>query len=178
MKALHFQVYVEDDVDTSLVDGSKLTHISVADLRKFLQPLPQKNSLQPLSDNAIVNIAEGIEQRAYRNSVKGFAEDVRNEIKAGNITDSDGAREYLEQSIDGAHDVIYIYAAQNVCRFSDNDTAYFDQMGSEGAVSDSGIEWSKLAYFALLQDVLDELGDLDELFTDDDDEDSDTTEEV
>ena len=117
-----------------------------------------------LTEEEIVKTAEGIKYRAYHDTVRGFVTDLQEQIAAGDITDADGAREYLEQSIDGCHDVIYTHAAIEVCRQSSNDGAYFDDFGTEGAVTDGGIEWSKLAYCALLADVMEELGDFEELF--------------
>jgi hypothetical protein len=50
-------------------------------------------------------------------------------------------------------------------RHSRNDSAYFDELGTaDGSVSDSGIEWSKLAFWAMRADVLEELSDLDSWF--------------
>lgn len=134
-------------------------------------------SINVLTDEEISKIADGNAEREYYKTVQGFVDDLKSEIKEGNITDADEAREYLEQSIDGCHDVIYTYAAMEVVRISKNDGAYFDHMGSDGAVEDGAIQWSRLAYFALLEDVMEEVGDLDELFREPEEDGDDRDEE-
>jgi len=71
---------------------------------------------------------------------------------------------YADAYADGHHDAIYTYVAQNVCRISRNDGAYFEDFGSEGAVTDGGIAWSELAYCAMRAYVLKQIGDLDDWF--------------
>lgn len=156
MKPITVQVWVADDTDTKDPKRAFL-----AEINRVADP---SNIMQVLSDEEIGKIADGNAQRAYCETVRGFVDDLKSEIEAGHITDEEGAREYLEQSVDGCHDVIYTYAAQEVLRHSKNDQAYFDDFGTEGAIDDSGIQWSKLAYCALLADVYEELGDVEELF--------------
>jgi hypothetical protein len=156
MKSITLRVWVNDDTDIDTIKA-KIDRSGV-------------EGVAVLSDKEIADIADGNAQRAYYATVRGFVEDLKSEIKDGNINDADGAREWLEQSIDGCHDVIYTHAAQEVLRHSSNDSAYFDDFGSEGAITDNGIEWSKLAYCAILADVYEELGDLDELFTEETEE--------
>jgi hypothetical protein len=150
MKSITLQIWVADNTDTTDLKTVVLENMT--------------SVVKPLSDEEIAKIADGNAQRAYYATVRGFVNDLKDEITAGNIADENEAREWLEQSIDGCHDVIYTHAAQEVLRHSSNDQAYFDDFGTEGAMDDSGIQWSKLAYCALLADVYEELGDMDELF--------------
>jgi len=162
MKPITIRFWVPEDTPTAAIDGSG---VKVAAIRAWLMTLDQEyTSAQQLTDEEISKIADGIAEREYRDTVQGIIDDVKGEVANGTITDRDSALEYIEQTIDGHHDVIYTYAAQNVCRISRNDGAYFDDFGSEGAVEDGGIAWSKLAYCAMRADVLEQIGDLDEWF--------------
>ena len=178
MKTITLQIHVPDDTATATIDGHSLSPLTA---QAWIAGLEPGAYIRQLTEKEITDQADGIAQRAYYSTVRGFAADLAEQIAAGDISDSDSAREYLEQSIDGCHDVIYTYAAQNVCRISPNDGAYFDDFGAEGMIDDSGIAWSRLAYCALLADVLEEIGDLDDFLAehspadpDDDDSDSET----
>lgn len=161
MKAITIRLWVpEDTPDTVLQDSS--TQVPI--LRGWLLTLDQLTRVNLLTEKQISNIAEGIAERDYRETVQGIIEDLKRAVKDGEITDRDGAIEWIEQTIDGHHDVIYTSCAQEICRQSSNDGAYFEDFGAEGAITDGGIEWSKLAYCALRADVLEEIGDLDDLF--------------
>ena len=126
------------------------------------------------SDDAVIAAAEGIAYRRYRATVEGIVEDLKRAIADKEVTDSDGATEWIEQTVDGCGDVIYTGRAMEVCRQSRNEDAYYDEGMYNADDFDGAIPWSKLAYFALLADVNEEIGDLDELFTEpepDEDED-------
>lgn len=149
MKTLTLRLYVDDDTDTQAL----LKQIADA-----AQATPEE-----MTDERIKDAADNLARLEYRATVKGVVEDLERAIRDGEITSEDEAQDWLRDTIDGHHDVIYTHAAMEVCRQSDNDQAYFDEFGSDGAVSESGIEWSKLAYCALMADALEEIGDLTEL---------------
>jgi hypothetical protein len=67
-----------------------------------------------LTDKEITSIADGIGEREYRETVAGIVEDLKRAVADGEITDRDGAIEWLEQTIDGHHDVIYTHCAQEI----------------------------------------------------------------
>jgi hypothetical protein len=167
MKILTFELWVPDDTPTAAVD----TRVGMRTFQDYLLTLQADTTIERLTDEQVTQRANGIAAREYESTVRGIVEDLKHEIKTGTITDSEGAMDWLHDTIDGHHDVIYTHAAMEVCRQSRNDQAYFDQFGSDGAVDESGIQWSKLAYCALEADVLEEIGDIDELFaTEDEDE--------
>ena len=151
----------EHDSDPALLGSIPTIEVLIA----FLKSLEHCSLAYVISDEELQRIADGNAERAYRETVTGFVDDLKRAVRDGEIDDRDGAIEYLEQSIDGCQDVIYTARAQEVLRHSRNDDAYFNDFGSEGAITRDGIEWSKLAYCALLADVQEELGDLDEWFT-------------
>lgn len=114
--------------------------------------------------------AEGILRAEYWDDVRGMAEDARQAVKDGDVNDTEELENWLNESIDGYGRVIYTARAMDGLRWSDNDEAYFDEgLYCEEDFRD-GIPWSKLMFCALMADVRDTLGDLDELFTAEDDD--------
>lgn len=105
----------------------------------------------------------------YFEAVASFAEDAENEVKNGNITDEDDYREYIEQSVDGSSWVIYTANALQVLRYCGNHDAYTDEFG-EVPMQGSEINWSALAYAAMLEDVRERVTDFDDLQPEEDDE--------
>ena len=142
MRVITLQVWVNDDAPRIEGQGVELLRGLLAEV----DGSARYGRVEQLTDKAIGDIADGIARREYQQTIQEIVEDLREQIASGDITDDEGARQYVEETVDGHHDVIYTYAAQEVCRQSDNDAAYFDDFGSEGAVDSSGIAWSKLAY--------------------------------
>lgn len=106
------------------------------------------------------------ERDQYWQDVRDMAASIESEL-ADQI--ADGMRgedlrewliEHIDESIDSSQRVICTYQAQMCLAFSDNDSAYFDEFGADGAVSDGCINWSALAYSAFRADVIDCLGDV------------------
>jgi hypothetical protein len=149
--------------------------VQVDTLLNYIKQAGTDTSAYLLTDKEISNIADGIAEREYRDTVQGIVEDLKRAIKDKEIEDSDGVHDWLHDTIDGHHDVIYTACAQEIVRQSRNDGAYFDQFGDEGAVKDGAINWSALAYCALEADVMEEIGDIDDLFAEEE-EDEDETE--
>src|SRR4051812_27720673 len=119
MKTFYVEITVPDTTPDPIVDGSRiapdaLATLAAADGWRYL-----------LSDKDIRDRAENLAAREYRDTVQGIADDLRRAIADGEVTDTDGANEWLEQTIDGHHDVIYTSCAMEVCRQSSNDSAYF-----------------------------------------------------
>lgn len=161
MKLITVRLCVPDSTpDPVLGDYGRLSADQVAILAS--QP---DATVTALTDTDITAIADGIASREYHATVAGIVEDLKRATADGEITDRDAAMEWIEQTIDGHHDVIYTACAQEILRQSRNDGAYFDDFGSEGAITDGGIEYSKLAYCALRADVLEAIADLDAWFT-------------
>lgn len=162
MKAVTIRFWVPEDTDTSTIDGYRN---DLAPVAAWVAALDPKTANEPITDKKFAEIAGGMAEREYRDTVNGIVEDLKSACADGEITDRDGAQDWLHQTIDGHHDVIYTYAAQNVILQSRNDGAYFEQFGDDGgAVKDGAINWSLLAYCALEADVLEAIGDLDEWF--------------
>ncbi len=65
--------------------------------------------------------------------------------------------EHIHETIDGSSRVIYTQSAMLGVFASSNDGAYFDDFGSEGAVEDGAINWSRLCFSAFERDVIEQL---------------------
>jgi hypothetical protein len=114
--------------------------------------------------------AEGVLRAEYWDDVRGMAEDARQAVKDGDVNDTEELENWLNESIDGCGRVIYTAQAMDGLRWSNHDEACFDEgLCCEDDFRD-GIPWSKLMFCALLADVRDTLGCLDELFTAEDDD--------
>ena len=122
------------------------------------------------NDKRTVEDAERILRAAYWDDVRDMAESAEQAIKDGEVSDSSELSDWLWESIDGTGRVIYTGQAMDGLRWSDNDEAYF----SEGLYCEEdfreGLPWSKLMFCAMLADVRDTLGDEDELFKGEDED--------
>lgn len=110
-------------------------------------------SAHVLSDEAIAKRAENIGYQAYRQTVRDIVANMLDEIKSGEIESEDAANDWLHQTVDGHHDVIYTACAKDVLRYSENEDALQDEYGSDELVRDGNLNWSGMAYAALLADV-------------------------
>lgn len=103
------------------------------------------------------SLALSILRAAYYRDVRSVAEDIRDAVKDGEITDRDGFETRLHEECDGNQRVIYTSNAQECILLSDNSSAYVDSFGEEGIVSNGDINWSALAYSAFEADVREQL---------------------
>jgi hypothetical protein len=159
-KTITIRFYQSEDMpDPVLGDYGKISPDQIAIL--LAQPHADPRIL---TDEDITRAADGIAANEYRDTLQGIVEDLKRAIVDGEVTDRDGAMDWLHDTIDGHHDVIYTACAREVCNQSRNEDAYADQFGPEGIVEDGAIQWSRLAYCALEADVLEAIGNLDEWF--------------
>lgn len=113
---------------------------------------------QRADDEALHDRSRDRMERDYWSDVRGVAEDfVRAAIDGEFEEDEEDARTWLHETIDSHRRVFVTALAQECLRFSPNDGAHFEQFGADGAVSDGGIEWSRLAFSAFEADVLEEI---------------------
>jgi hypothetical protein len=103
-----------------------------------------------------------ITYKEYWAQVKAIVEDLHAEVKAERVTDSDEAREWLFQAVDGHEWVIYTSQSLSMLQHSKHDEDAFE----DGSLTfeNTGELYMRLAYHALLGDVMDEAGDLEALF--------------
>jgi hypothetical protein len=94
----------------------------------------------------------------YFDTVRGIVADLQRAIKDKEVSTEDEAQDWLHETVDGHQDVIYTYKAQQVLLHSDNTDAYVEEYGAGGVIQDGAINWSVLAYAALLADVRDAIG--------------------
>ena len=113
------------------------------------------------SADDLMSEASSLMENAYRNHVHFIASEVidlaRDQYNAG--TDEESLREWLSERIwemiDGDAWVIYTFKAKCVLICSDNAEAYSDQFGDIS--TEDGMFWSKMAFAALYQDVIEQL---------------------
>jgi hypothetical protein len=113
-----------------------------------------------LSAEEQLSQAQARMSRAYQLHVEELARDIVDAAKRDEM-DADEVDTYIHESIDSDGWVIYTHKAHAVLLASSNDSAYFDELGNDGAITDGGINWSALAYMALRADVMEELERLD-----------------
>lgn len=119
-----------------------------------------------------VDEAIRIIKRDYYQDVKGLAEDLIEAIKDGEIEDTEELQERLREDVDGSQRVIYTMQNHLGLLASDNSDAYIERFG-EAPIEGGDINYAALMAAAMEQDVLDELGDLDDLFEEEDEEEDD-----
>jgi len=92
--------------------------------------------------------------REYLDGVRGIADELYERIKDGDIRSDEDWENAIDQAVDGSYWVIYTHANKQVLFLSDNADAYFDMGFGEPAGDEEGINWAKLAFFAMKADVL------------------------
>lgn len=102
-----------------------------------------------------VNAAVSIIQRDYYQDVKGIADEIRQAIKDGEITDVDQLDERLQQEVDGSGRVIYTFQSKLGLLVTSNDEAYEEEFGEKPR------DIAAQMAYALLQDVREELSDIE-----------------
>jgi hypothetical protein len=110
----------------------------------------------------------------YHAEITDLASDLYDEALEQNDNDHESAMNaisdnMLHELVEGHRWVIYTYSNELVARFSDNSEAYLDCYDNESIgqiVSDGGLDAVKpiIAYFAMYQDILDEIYRLNRLY--------------
>ena len=129
----------------------------------------RRNSSNAPTDRE-VDEAVSVIKRSYYADVKDLADSLRKEIDDGEIEDEDDLTERISEDVDGSARVIYTFQNKLGLLASDNEDAYVESHAELPTDGDS-INWAALMAAAMEQDVRDELGDFDDLFEDDEDED-------
>lgn len=112
--------------------------------------------------NAIEQEADRIKRAEYWSDVRGIVDDAKRAILDGELADREQLSDWLHETIDGCGRVIYTAQAMEGLVYSDNDGAYLENFGAEGAVKDGAINWSALMFAALEADVQEMIGDDDQ----------------
>lgn len=131
--------------------------------------------MTPEEARVTVEDARRVLRADYWSDVRGVADDLKARLAAGEFADRDEFTQALDETVDGHERVIYTCQAQECLLYSDNDGAYLDEFGADGAVEDGCLMWSRLAFAAFRADVvehLDALGiDVNDPVPEEDDED-------
>lgn len=116
-----------------------------------------------LNDRTIEQ-ANSILGRRYHAQIAEIVADLRDCIKSGEVMDTDGAQDWLHETLDGHQWVIYTHYNFDVLRYSSNHDAAADEYGGEELIKDGDMNWALLAYCAMEADVREEIGDFGDLF--------------
>lgn len=134
--------------DLLSVAADAAEELGKSDLAELLRNLSVRDPLESLRD-----FAHGQEKREYYESVKNMAEEAVAEAMNTSPDDRDAAAEaldeYLNQSIDGSHWVIYTHENMHVLVASDNWLAGEEVL----LMGDFTRLLSQMAYYALLTDA-------------------------
>lgn len=154
---------VEGEYITSpdIAVASLLTHLS--DVWAGTGPTYTRLVPREPTNEEKLEAARRILRADYWDDVRSVASDITAEIESGELTDREEVYERLDELVDGSHRVNYTYSAMEGVMASDNDGAYEQEFGSDGMVEDGQIQWSRLCWAAMRQDVLDRLGDVEDL---------------
>lgn len=117
-----------------------------------------------IMNETTVEEATRVLRKAYYDDVRGVADALLECIESGELQDAKDADTWLHETVDGHARVIYTGQAMDCLRYSDHDSAYFDDFGTDGIIEDGSINWSGLAYAAFMADIREHLDDLDALF--------------
>ena len=121
---------------------------------------------RPRSNEDLIDMGQDSLRREYFGDVRAIAEEIVSEVtaEAGEDADEDEIRETVYErvweSVDGSQWVIYTHRAMDALRISENDGYSIENFGTDGLVTDGGIEWSKLAFGAMYADVQEEVSEL------------------
>ena len=97
--------------------------------------------------------SDDVTEKNYRDAVSEIA---REALALGE--DGDPV-EFARESVDGSRWVFITYRARHVLQWSDHEDAIFDEVGIEGA-SSMGELYTRAAFYAMLADVLERIGEL------------------
>jgi len=103
-----------------------------------------------------VKAAINILTHDYYNDVRSVAKDLATRMKHGEI-DGDEYQDAVHAAIEGTQRIIYTFQAKCGLLVSDNADAYSEEFGEEGMVVGGNIQWERLAFVAMQQDVYKEL---------------------
>lgn len=98
--------------------------------------------------------AATILEQDYYNDVRSAAREVAERLKDEQPEESN---EVISEVIDGTQRVIYTWQAKLGVIISKNGEYYIEEFGEEGAIEGDSINWSRLCFVAMEQDVIEEL---------------------
>lgn len=107
-----------------------------------------------------VNAAVSIIQRDYWQDVHYVGDDIKERIERGEISDEESFREQVEQAVDGTQRVLYTFQNKLGMLATNHPDAYSEATG-EAPVSGQDIDWARMMFYAMLEDVLAYIGTVD-----------------
>lgn len=116
---------------------------------------------RPATADEKLDAARSALRADYWQDVQNVVANLRSLIEDGEITETDDAIRWIDDTVYGHQRVIYAGQAIECLLFSRNDSAYWDEgMAGTGEVENGN--YSQLAYFAFRADVMAEIGGLED----------------
>jgi len=107
-----------------------------------------------------------MEQHEYWKEIENLGKEVIQECQSGDWSTGEQCREamldWIHETLDSHHSVIYTGEAMDVLRHSRNDSAMIDNFGSDGVMKDGQLNWSAMAYCAMEEDLMEWLHQADD----------------
>lgn len=94
-------------------------------------------------------------EQDYENDVRSAARAVADRLKHGDHHDE--ASEVINEVIDGTARVTYTWQAKLGVILSTHGDYYLEEFGTEGAIENGRINWERLCFVAMEQDVIEQL---------------------
>lgn len=138
-----------------------MTDIDIDITKQFSFLLKPQNERTREEQSKAEDLAHTILRGAYYTDVREVAEEALQQIESGEITNTDELDTWLHETVDGHERVIYTGQAMDTVRYSDNDEEMVSEFGADGLVKGDSIQWSQIAYHAMLADVREELGEVE-----------------
>ncbi len=136
----------------ALKDGN--VHSALEGLQRFFDTRPP--------DEPTVDWATRVLQKDYQEDVDSVANDLADSWRKGEYDgDRDSFYTAIDEAVESTRHVIYTLQAQLGLAASGNDGAMFDETGEDTIDCKNGVEWSKLMFWAMRADVMEELNRLD-----------------
>lgn len=131
-----------------------MNHDSLCDMLKT-KPLSHLSS-DEMRDAR--ELAYSILRADYYRDIRDIAEDIRSRIVSGELADWEAVDTDMHETIDGCQRVTYTREAQETVMLSDNSDAVFEAgYEADSIISDGSVDYSRMAYFAVHQDVMEQL---------------------
>lgn len=144
-----------DELHTALAAGDCAAALSLEERFRAAELAEAKREYDEHSEWAYCKDCREIADEFVKDCVEQFKKD--NDGKAPTPDElRDLVREDdqpLHDAVDGNWWVIYTHANLKVLLYSSNDSAYVDEFGADGLVKDGNINYSAMAYMAMLADV-------------------------
>lgn len=105
--------------------------------------------------------AESAMERSYYEDINNLASGIKDDYDRGMFSNREHLIQQIGENVDGCARVIYTRKAKEAVLVSRNANAFKDAVDVQGLNWKNGFPWEQIAYYAVLADVYEALGDMD-----------------